>query len=146
VRDILARKGSQVYSVGPDDSVFEALERMAEHDVGALAVRNGDALVGIVSEREYARKVILLGRASRDTRVREVMRAPEPTVAVDDTVQTCMNLVTEHRYRYLPVVTDGDTLVGMVSIGDLVKAILDEQAFEIEQLNNYIAGRVPTDS
>lgn len=140
VRDILARKGSEVYSVGPNDSVFEALRRLADHDIGALAVLSGDKLVGVISEREYARRVVLLGRASHETLVREVMRAPEPTVRMDDTLQTCMGLVTTHRRRHLPVVAEGGELVGLVSIGDLVKELTDEQEFEIEQLQRQISG------
>lgn len=139
VRRILAEKGTHVHAVKPDDCVYTALERMAEHDVGALVVLDGERLVGVVSERDYARKVILLGRASRDTTVREVMSAPVLTVAIDDTVNTCMNRMTEKRIRHLPVVDDG-RLVGIVSVGDLVKAIIAEQAFEIEQLQGYIAG------
>ena len=139
VRRILAEKGTAVHAVGPDESVYAALERMAEHDVGALMVLDGERLVGVVSERDYARKVILEGRASRDTLVRDVMGSPVLTVGVDDTVATCMARMTERRIRHLPVV-DEDRLVGVVSIGDLVKAIIAAQAFEIEQLQGYISG------
>lgn len=139
VRRILADKGTTVHAVGPDESVYKALERMAAHDVGALVVLEGGDLVGVVSERDYARKVILLGRASRDTLVRDVMSSPVLTVGVDDTVATCMARMTEKRIRHLPVVDEG-RLVGVVSVGDLVKAIIAEQAFEIEQLQGYIAG------
>jgi CBS domain-containing protein len=139
VRGILASKGSTVYTVGPDDNVFVALERMAEHDVGALVVLAGDEVVGVMGERDYARKVILFGRASRDTCVRDVM-SPPLTVGLDASVASCMELVTRERTRHLPVVEQG-RLVGLVSIGDLVKSIIDEQAFEIEQLHGYISGR-----
>ena len=139
VRRILAEKGTTVHAVAPGDSVYTALERMAEHNVGALMVLEGERLVGVVSERDYARKVILLGRASRDTTVRDVMSTPVETVGIDDTVTTCMNRMTAKRIRHLPVVQEG-RLVGVVSVGDLVKAIIAEQAFEIEQLQGYIAG------
>jgi len=139
VRRILAQKDPAVHSVGPDDSVYTALERMAEHDVGALVVLDGERLVGVVGERDYARKVILEGRASRDTLVRDVMGSPVVTVGVDDTVATCMARMTERRIRHLPVLDEG-RLVGVVSIGDLVKAIIAAQAFEIEQLQGYITG------
>lgn len=139
IRGILATKGTVVHAVAPDDDVFTALERMAAHDVGALVVRAGEAVVGIVSERDYARKVILLGRASRDTRVRDVMSAPVITASIDDTVAACLARMTERRVRHLPVL-DGDRLVGLVSIGDLVKATIEEQAFVIEQMQEFIAG------
>ncbi len=139
VSGILAKKGPQVFTIGPDEDVYAALERMAEHDVGALVVLDGDALVGIVSERDYARKVILLGRASRDTRVRDVMSAPVQTASPDDSVAACMARMTVGRLRHLPVV-DGGRLTGLVSIGDLVKALIEEQAFEIEQLRGFISG------
>jgi CBS domain-containing protein len=139
VRGILAHKGSHVHTVSPDEDVYAALERMAEHDVGALVVVAGEEVVGVMSERDYARKVILLGRASRDTRVRDVMSTAVPTASVDDTVTACMARVTDRRVRHLPVVEEGK-LIGLVSIGDLVKAIIDEQAFEIEKLHGYIHG------
>ena len=139
VRGILSEKGAAVFAVAPDASVFEALERLAEHDVGALVVVEGEALVGVVSERDYARKVILAGRASRDTPVRDVMSAPVITADIDDTVNACMARMADRRIRHLPVLDQG-RLAGMVSVGDLVKAIIAEQAFEIEQLQGYIAG------
>lgn len=139
VRQLLQGKGSQIWSVAPDDSVFQALELMAEKNVGALVVMDGDALVGMFSERDYARKIILLGRASRDTAVRDVMSSHVVTVEVDKTVADCMVSMTEHRIRHLPVVDDG-RLVGLVSIGDVVKAIMSEQSFLIDQLQNYIQG------
>ena len=139
VRGILASKGSHVHTVSPDEDVYAALERMAEHDVGSLVVLDGDEVVGVMSERDYARKVILFGRVSRDTRVRDVMSTGVPTASLNDTVAKCMARVTESRVRHLPVVEDGK-LIGLVSIGDLVKAIIDEQAFEIERLHGYISG------
>ena len=117
----------------------EALERVAEHNVGALLLLDGGALVGINSKRDYARKMILLGRDSRYTAVRELMSAPVFTVDVDDTVATCMGHMTAERIRHLPVLGHGE-LVGVVSVGDMVKAIIAEQAFEIEQLQGYSAG------
>ena len=139
VRQLLQGKGSQIWSVAPDDSVFSALELMAEKNVGALVVMEGDRLAGIFSERDYARKIILLGRASRDTAVREVMSERVVTVGPETTVADCMVAMTEHRIRHLPVV-EGDRLVGVISIGDVVKAIMSEQSFLIDQLQNYIQG------
>jgi len=139
VRGILAKKGTQVYAVGPDEDVYAALEHMARHDVGALVVLDGGELVGVMSERDYARKVILLGRASRDTRVRDVMSGPVQTAAPDDSIATCMARMTQGRLRHLPVLDEG-RLIGLVSIGDLVKALIDEQAFEIEQMQGLISG------
>jgi CBS domain-containing protein len=139
VRGILAKKGTQVYAVGADEDVYTALEHMARHDVGTLVVLDGDEPVGVMSERDYARKVILLGRSSRGTRVRDVMGSPVLTAALDDSVATCMARMTERRVRHLPVLDEG-RLVGLVSIGDLVKALIDEQAFEIEQMQGFIAG------
>jgi CBS domain-containing protein len=136
---VLAEKGYDVHSITPDASVFEALERMAEHNVGALVVIESDEVVGILSERDYARKVILLGRASRDTLVREVMTSEVITVDPDTTVGQCMQLMTARRIRHLPVLQDG-RLMGVISIGDVVKSIMADQAFEIEQLQGYISG------
>jgi CBS domain-containing protein len=141
VRQLLGDKGTKVFAVSPDASVYEAIELMAKHEVGALVVTSGDRLVGMLSERDYARKVILLGRASRDTKVRDVMTEKVITVGLQDTVSRCMQIMTERRIRHLPVM-DADALVGLVSIGDLVKTIIAEQAFEIEQLQGYIAGTV----
>jgi CBS domain-containing protein len=137
-RHLLEGKGSEIYRVGPDDSVLDAIRRMAEQHVGALLVMAGDELVGIVSERDYARKVILKDRSSRDTRVADIMSAPVITVAPEATVDDCMHTVTEHRVRHLPVLADGQ-VIGVLSIGDLVKAVIDEQAEQIQQLHSYIA-------
>ena len=139
VQQLLAEKGTHVSSVAPDASVYEALERMAAADIGALVVSDGGRLAGMLSERDYARKVILVGRASRDTLVRDVMTEEVLTVGPGDTVGRCMQIMTDRRFRHLPVI-DGGALVGLVSIGDLVKSIIADQAFEIEQLQGYIAG------
>jgi len=137
VRHLLERKGRAVLAVDPDDPVLEAIRAMAEHHVGALLVMQKDELLGIVSERDYARKVILLGRSSADTPVREIMTAPVITVSPLTTLDECMRLVTARRVRYLPVVEDRRA-VGVVSIGDLVKATIEEQRRTIEQLESYI--------
>lgn len=137
VRQLLADKGRAIYSVEPQAPVLEAVRLMAEHHVGALLVMSGAALNGIVSERDYARKVILLGRSSADTPVRDIMTAAVLTVSLDDTVQKCMQLMTDKRVRHLPV-TDAGGVIGMVSIGDLVKAVIAEQQQQIAQLESYI--------
>jgi CBS domain-containing protein len=137
VRQLLDRKGRAIFSVEPGAAVLEAIRAMAAHRVGALLVMEGEALRGIVSERDYARKVILMGRSSADTPVRDIMTAEVITVSPETSVQTCMQLVTDRRVRHLPVV-EGARVVGMVSIGDLVKAVIAEQQQQIEQLENYI--------
>jgi CBS domain-containing protein len=137
VRQLLDRKDRVIYSVEPGTAVLEAIRAMAAHHVGALLVMQGETLSGIVSERDYARKVILLGRASADTPVRDIMSSPVITVSPDTTVQTCMELMTDRRVRHLPVI-EGTRVVGMVSIGDLVKAVIAEQQQQIEQLEHYI--------
>ena len=137
VRQLLDRKGRSIFSVDPDAPVLEAIRAMAEHQVGALLVMQGEALTGIVSERDYARKVILRGRSSTDTPVRDIMSSPVLTVQPDTTVEKCMQLMTDRHVRHLPV-TDGGRVVGMVSIGDLVKAVIAEQQQQIEQLESYI--------
>lgn len=139
VKHLLADKGRAVHAISPEAHVLDALRAMAEHGVGALLVMRGDELVGIVSERDYARKVILLGRHSGDTPVSEIMSPNALTVGPEDTVETCMRLCTDSRVRHLPVV-DGRRIVGVVSIGDLVKAVISEQGEQIEQLQRYIAG------
>jgi CBS domain-containing protein len=139
VAQVLRSKGHQVWSVAPDTSVFEALRKMADHGVGALLVMDGNALAGIVSERDYARKVILMGRASRDTPVRDVMSEDVVTVTPESTMQDCMARMTEHHIRHLPVLRDG-MVIGVISIGDVVKATISEQAFLIDQLQRYIQG------
>jgi CBS domain-containing protein len=137
VRQLLAGKGRAVYSVEPQAPVLEAIRLMAEHQVGALLVMTGEVLNGIVSERDYARKVILLGRSSAATPVRDIMSTPVISVSLEETIPKCMQLMTEHRVRHLPV-TDGARVIGMVSIGDLVKAVIAEQRQQIEQLESYI--------
>jgi CBS domain-containing protein len=139
VDHLLRAKGSQIYSVAPTDFVLRAIEIMADHHLGALLVMNQGVLVGIVSERDYARKVILQNRSSHDTPVGEIMTSPAVTVTPGDTVHHCMQLMTERRFRHLPVVDSGH-VVGILSIGDLVKAVMDEQTEQIEQLERYIAG------
>ena len=139
VEQLLEGKGRTVHTIAPGDSVFSALERMAEHDIGALPVVEDGRLAGLVSERDYARKVILHGHGSREMRVREIMTADVACAAPGDSVGHCMALMTDRRIRHLPVV-DGGRLVGLVSIGDLVKSIIDEQQFVIEQMTQYIAG------
>jgi CBS domain-containing protein len=137
--DILRYKGHSVHFVRPDDTVLAALGVMAEHDVGAVVVLDGDRLAGILTERDYARKVALVGRASKDSPVSAIMTATVVCVPPSHTVEDCMSLMTDHRVRHLPVVESG-RVIGLVSIGDLVKATIDEQEFTISQLKNYIAG------
>ena len=137
VRQLLSRKGREIFSVAPDAPVLEAIRAMALHHVGALLVMQADTLHGIVSERYYARKVILMGRSSADTPVRDIMSTPVVVVPPDASVEQCMQIMTERRVRHLPV-TDGGRIVGVVSIGDLVKAVIAEQQQQIEQLETYI--------
>ena len=137
VRTLLERKGRAIFSVEPQAAVLDAIRLMAEHHVGALVVMRGAALEGIVSERDYARKVILRGRSSADTPVRDIMTSPVLTVTLDTTVQQCMQLMTDRHVRHLPVL-EGARVVGMVSIGDLVKAVIADQQQQIEQLETYI--------
>lgn len=137
VRQLLDRKGRQVFSIAPEAAVLDAIRMMAERHVGALLVMQGETLSGIVSERDYARKVILMGRSSADTPVRDIMSAPVITVQPETPVQKCMQIMTEQRVRHLPVIDDG-RVAGMVSIGDLVKVVIAEQQQQIEQLESYI--------
>ncbi|MBS0515930.1 MAG: CBS domain-containing protein [Proteobacteria bacterium] len=129
----------EIYSIGPDQPVLAAIQMMADKFVGALLVVRGDDLLGIVSERDYARKVILKGRSSSDTPVRDIMTADLITVSPHETVHRCMRLVTDKHIRHLPVVENGK-VIGMLSIGDLVKAVIDDQAEQLEQLQRYISG------
>ena len=139
VRDILKVKGSDVWCVAPDATVFDALQRMAEKEVGALVVTEADKVVGLISERDYARKVILHGRASPTTLVKEIMTSSVVYIRLDQPIDECMALMTAKRVRHLPVIED-DKLVGLISIGDLVKSIIADQQFIIEQLERYIKG------
>jgi CBS domain-containing protein len=139
IRDILRVKGTDVWCIEPDATVFDALQRMAEKEVGALVVTEGAQVVGLISEREYARKVVLAGRTSPTTLVREIMITPVMYIHLDQTIEECMSLMTEKRTRHLPVIEDGK-LVGLISIGDIVKSIIADQQFLIEQLVRYVSG------
>lgn len=138
-RQLLERKGSQVWSIPPDATVYDALRLLAERDVGALLVIQGERLVGILSERDYARKVILKGKASMSTQVSEIMSSKVVVIEPQHTVEEAMAIMTEKHLRHLPVV-EGEAVVGVVSIGDLVKSIISDRDFHIEQLERYIAG------
>ena len=139
VRDILAVKGPSVWSVSAEATVFEALQRMAEKEVGALLVMDGEHVAGIVSERDYARKIVLLGRTSPHTQVREIMTRHVAYTHLDQSIEECMAIMTDKRIRHLPVL-ENQKLVGIISIGDLVKSIIADQKFIIEQLERYISG------
>jgi len=139
VKHLLARKGQDVWSVDADEPVLGAIQIMADRHIGALPVMRAGELIGLVSERDYARKVILLGRSSAETPVWQIMSSPVVTVPPGESVKRCMELMTERRFRHLPVV-DGGTMVGMISIGDLVRAVIEEQQETIEQLEKFIAG------
>jgi CBS domain-containing protein len=137
VWQLLENKGHEVITIGPDETVFHALQRMADKDIGALVVIDGIAVIGIFSERDYARKVVLHGKTSTDTPVRQVMSTRVLYVRPDQSLEDCMALMTDKHIRHLPVI-DGDTLVGIISIGDVVKAVISHQDFIITQLENYI--------
>lgn len=137
VRQVLQAKGHEVWTIGPEASVYDAVAMMADKEVGALVVMEGGSLVGLLSERDYARKVMLQGRSSTDTKVREIMTSRVAYARPDQSVEECMAMMTEKRVRHLPVM-DGDELRGMISIGDLVKVIIEEQQHVIEQLEQYI--------
>lgn len=139
VRDILRQKGNQIWCVSPDTTVFDALGLMAEKNAGALVVLDGESLAGIFSERDYARKVILKGKASKKTSVEEIMSSEVTTVDPGQSVDECMALMTDKRIRHLPVFEE-EKLVGLISIGDVVKAVISEREFVIKQLENYITG------
>ena len=141
VRRLLEKKGSDLWSISPHATVFEALGLMAEKNVGAVLVIEDEVLVGIISERDYARKIILKGKTSMDTRVWEIMTSSVVYVNPDQSIEECMALITEKRIRHLPVLED-DQLIGVISIGDVVKELISEQEFVIEQLVSYISGRV----
>lgn len=139
VKDILDVKGREIYSIEPDASVYDAMKLMADKEIGSLVVMEGTKLVGLISERDYARKVILMGRSSKSTQVREIMTTRVVYAHPEQNIEECMALVTEKRVRHLPVIDEGQ-LVGVISIGDLVKSIISEQKFIIEQLERYIRG------
>jgi CBS domain-containing protein len=138
VKQLLQAKGHDIWSVGPEDSVYDAIELMANKGVGALVVMEGDSLVGVLSERDYARKVVLQGRSSKGTKIKEIMTSRVVYARPEQTVEECMALMTDKRIRHLPVM-DGDELLGVISIGDLVKSIIEEQQHVIEQLEQYIS-------
>ncbi len=140
VKDVLRAKGRQILAVSPDDTVFDALKLMADHNVGSVLVMDGEKLVGILSERDYARKVILHGRASRSLPVREIMTRNVMVVHPDESIDRCMTLMTQKRIRHLPVVEE-DKVVGVISIGDVVKTVIEDQAFLLSQLEAYITGQ-----
>jgi CBS domain-containing protein len=139
VKQLLGRKGHEVWTVDAEEPVLEAIQLMADRHVGALPVTRGGELVGVISERDYARKVILLGRSSAETPVWQIMSAPVVTVTPDQDVRECMQLMTQQRIRHLPVMQDG-RMVGMISIGDLVRVVIEEQDQTIEHLERFIAG------
>ena len=139
LRNILQMKGDDIWSVSPESTVYDAIKMMADKNVGALLVLEGDKLSGIISERDYARKVILKGKSSKDTRVREIMTSSVVTITPEQSIEECMGLMTTKHIRHLPVLED-KKLVGMISIGDVVKAIISEQQHTIKDLENYITG------
>jgi len=139
VQQLLDAKGQDIYCVHPDDMVLDALKIMEKENVGSVLVKEGDMLVGIFTERHYARNVFLKGRASPKTPIREVMKSKVICVAPEQTVEACMGLMTENRFRHLPVLRD-EQLVGVISIGDIVKNIISDQQFTIEQMEHYIRG------
>ncbi|MCB1143275.1 MAG: CBS domain-containing protein [Leptospiraceae bacterium] len=139
VENLLSSKPANLITIGPEASVFDALEIMAEKNIGALLVTEGKKMIGILSERDYARKVILKGKASKDTRVKEIMTSEVISVSTDHIVEECMHIMSSKHIRHLPVLNDGE-LKGIISIGDVVKAIISEKEFTIKQLENYISG------
>ena len=138
VRQLLEAKAPEVFAIGPDAPVIDAIRLMAEKRIGAVLVLDGGRLVGILSERDYARKIVLQGRSSADTSVRTIMTGEVISIGLDDTTDRCMQIVTDRRIRHLPVLHNGQVL-GVVSIGDLVKAVIEDQQLELDQLQRYIA-------
>lgn len=139
IQTLLKKKGYDVWSIAPDASVYDAIHLMAEKAVGALIVMDGPKLVGVISERDYARKIILEGRSSENTKISEIMSSEVITTGPDNRIEECMAIMTERRIRHLPVL-DGNEVLGVISLGDLVKYIIAEQQFVIEQMERYIAG------
>jgi CBS domain-containing protein len=139
IRHVLAQKGEDVHGIHPDATVFDALKLMAEHNIGSLAVLENGAIVGLITERHYAREIVLKGRTSPATRVGEIMSTKVVFARPDQTVEECMAIMTARAVRHLPVLEDGH-LVGLVSIGDMVKSVIADQKFTIEQLEHYIQG------
>ena len=142
VSALLHHKGSEVWSVPPETTVFEAIKLMADKNIGAVLVMSGEKLVGVFSERDYTRKIVLQGKTSRETRVREIISTEVISVGMHHSVEECMKLMTEHRVRHLPVV-EGEKVVGLVSIGDLVNWIISTQSAQIDQMAQYISGGYP---
>ena len=139
MKQLLEAKGHDVWSISPDATVYEAIKMMADKEIGALVVLEGESLVGVLSERDYARKVVLQGRSSMDTKIREIMTSRVAYAKPEQSVEECMAMMTDKRVRHLPVM-DGERLLGLISIGDLVKAIIEEQQHTIRQLEQYISG------
>lgn len=140
VSSILKEKGNEVWWVSPDATVYEALEKIADKNIGALLVMNGDEVVGILSERDYARKIILKARSSKQTKVREIMNSPAITIRTNSSVDEAMQVMSDHHIRHLPVLNDSGKLAGVISIGDLVKYIISSHETTIQHLHSYIAG------
>ena len=142
VKDLLNQKGSEVYSIGKDDTVYDAIAKMSDLNVGALLVMQDNRLIGIISERDYRNKVILKGRTSKNTRVQEIMTDKVIRVTSSDSMNLCMQLMSEKKIRHLPVVDD-DKVIGVISIGDVIKSIIKSQKVEIDSLRDYIGGGYP---
>lgn len=143
IRDILNEKGRKVFHIEPERTVYEAIESMANKDIGALLVMEGERLVGIISERDYRNKVILKGRTSKTTPVRDIMSSQVFCVTPNESVDTCMAIMTDRKFRHLPVVDENQNVEGVISIGDLVKAVIAKQKVEIHDLRGYITGKYP---
>lgn len=142
VRDVVQKKGGQIWTTTPDATVYDAIGLMGEKNIGALVAVENDEVVGVLSERDYSRKVVLQGRTSRDTLVGDILSRPAITVSCSDSIETCMKLMTSHRIRHLPVVDEGK-LVGLISMGDLVNLVMQSQRHTIQQLHGYISGEYP---
>jgi CBS domain-containing protein len=142
VRDILQHKGREVWTTPPQSTVYEAIGLMGEKNIGALVVVDGDEVIGVLSERDYSRKVVLQGRTSRDTLVGEILSRPAITVTCGDSIETCMQLMTCRRIRHLPVI-ENERLTGLISMGDLVNWVMQSQRHTIQQLQGYISGEYP---